>query len=54
MSIRSGDICDQSRKLSEMAPNYGFLGFPIFRGRAFQKLYTVITAASRTLHGKVS
>jgi len=23
MSIRSGDICDQSRKLTEIAPNFG-------------------------------
>ena len=40
MLTRSGDIRDQSRKLSEVAPNYGrFLTLPNFRGRAFQKLY---------------
>jgi len=37
---RSGDIRDQSRKLSEVAPKFGrFLKLPNFRGRAFQKLY---------------
>ena len=36
----SGDIRDQSRKLSEIAPKFGhFLALPNFRGRAFQKLY---------------
>jgi len=36
MWIRSGDIRDQSRKLSEIAPNFAL---PNFRGRAFpQKL----------------
>ena len=40
MSISSGDIRDQSRKLSEIAPKFGrFLALPIFWGRAFQKLY---------------
>ena len=40
MPTRSGDIRDQSRKLSEVAPNFGgFLTLPNFRGRAFQKLY---------------
>jgi len=40
MSIRSGDIRDQSRKLSEIAPKFGrFFGHPNFLGRAFQKLY---------------
>jgi len=37
---RSGDIRDQSRKLSEIAPKCGrFLTLPNFRGRVFQKLY---------------
>ena len=37
---RSGDIRDQSRKLSEIAPEFGrFLALQKFRGRAFQKLY---------------
>jgi len=36
----SGDIRDQSRKLSEIAPNLDvFLTLPNFTGRAFQKLY---------------
>ena len=40
MPTRSGDIRDQSRKLSEVDPKYGrFLTLPNFRGRAFQKLY---------------
>ena len=40
MPTRSGDIRDQSRKLSEIAPKFGrFLALPNFRGRAFQKLY---------------
>ena len=40
MPTRSGDIRDQSRKLSEVAPKFGlFLTLPNFRGRAFQKLY---------------
>ena len=37
---RSGDICDQSPKLSEIAPKFGrFMALPNFRGRAFQKLF---------------
>ena len=37
---RSGDIRDQSRKLSEIDTKFGrFLALPNFRGRAFQKLY---------------
>ena len=40
MSIYSGDIRDQSRKLSEMALYFGrFFAIPNFRGRVFQKLY---------------
>ena len=40
MSIRSGDIRDQSRKLSEIVPKFGrFLALPNFLGRAFQKLF---------------
>ena len=40
MSISSGDIRDQSRKLSEIAPKFErFLALPNFLGRAFQKLY---------------
>ena len=40
MSIHSGDICDQSRKLSKIGPKFGrFLALANFGGRAFQKLY---------------
>jgi len=41
ISIRSGDIRDQSRKLSEIAPEFGFLttSVPNFWRWAFQKLY---------------
>jgi len=40
MYIRPGDIWDQSRKLSGIAPKFGrFLTLPNFRGQAFQKLY---------------
>ena len=40
MYIRSGDIRDQSRKLSEIAPKFGpFLALTNFRGQAFQKLH---------------
>jgi len=36
----SGDIRNQSRKLSEIPPKFGrFLTLPNFTGRAFQKLY---------------
>ena len=36
----SGDIRDQSLKLSEIAPKFGrFLALPNFRGQDFQKLY---------------
>jgi len=39
-SIHCGDIPDKSRKLSEIAPNFGrcFI-LPNFRGPAFQKLF---------------
>ena len=42
MSISSGDIRDQSRKLSEIAPKFGrFLALGnLGGGRTFQKLYT--------------
>jgi len=40
MSICSGDIRDQSRKLSKIPPKFGsFLALRNFLGRAFQKLY---------------
>ena len=38
--MRSEDILDQSRKLSEKAPNFErFFALPNFRGQAFQKLH---------------
>ena len=40
MSIRFGDIRDQSRKLSKIGPKIGrFLALLNFRGHVFQKLY---------------
>jgi len=40
ISIRSGDIRDQSRKLSKLVPKSGrCFALPKFRGQAFQKLY---------------
>ena len=40
MSIRFRDIRDQSRKFSEIAPNFGrFFALPNFTGPAFQNLY---------------
>ena len=39
--IRSGDIRDHCRKLSEIAKNFGrFFALPNFRGQAFHKLYS--------------
>jgi len=39
--IRFGDIRNESRKLSEIAPKIGrFLALPSFRGWALQKLYS--------------
>ena len=39
MWIRSGDIRDQSRKLSEIAPNFGrFFGLSIFWGAGLPKI----------------
>ena len=38
---RSGDICDQSRKLPKIALNFvRFFALQNFMGQAFQKLYT--------------
>jgi len=40
MLIHSGDIRDQSRKLSKIAKNFGrFLALSNFWGQAFQNLY---------------
>jgi len=39
--IRSGDIRDQRRKLSEIASDFGrFFALSDFRGQPFQKVYT--------------
>jgi len=39
MLIRSGDIRDQSRKLSEIAPNFGpFFAIPNFLGAGLPKI----------------
>jgi len=44
---RSGDIIDQSRKLSEIAPKFGrFLALPNFRGGLSKNCTHVITPAS--------
>ena len=49
MSIRSGDIRDRSRKLSEIAPNFGrFFSLSQILGGLHSKSYThFITPASR-------
>jgi len=49
MWMRSGDIRDQSRKLSESALNFErfFFALPNFREQAFQKLYPFYHPASR-------
>ena len=48
MWIRAGDIRDQSRKLSEIATNFGrFFALPNFRGPAFLKLYPFYHPTSR-------
>jgi len=40
VTMRSEDNRDQSRKLSEIAPNFGrFFALPNFRGRALPKWY---------------
>ena len=55
--MRSEDIRDQSRKLSEIAQNFGrFFALPNFRERAFQKLYPFYhpCLAARRLEKNVS
>jgi len=48
MSISSGDIRDQSRKLSEIAPKFGrFLALPNFWGGLSKSCMRVITPTSR-------
>jgi len=47
MSMRSGYIRDHTRKLSEIAPNFGrFFALPIFWG-SFESYAAFITPASR-------
>ena len=49
-ATRSGDIRDQSRKLSEIAPNFGgFFRPPKFLGLVFQKLYPCYGLAARRM-----
>jgi len=49
MPTRSGDIRDQSRKLSEIEPKIGrFFTFRNFTGRNFQKLYALYQPCLRT------
>ena len=45
MSIRSGDICDQSRKLSEIAPT--FFGPPKFFGAGLPKVIRALSTLPR-------
>jgi len=48
MSIRSGDIRDQSRKLTEIAPNFGrFLPSQILLGAPLPKLVSTSSRLSR-------
>jgi len=54
MSMRSGDIRDQSRKLSEKAPNFGrFFALPNFRGPAFQVIPILSPPPLGTSPGKI-
>ena len=53
ISIHSRDIRDQSRKLTEIAPNFGrFFALPNFRERAFQSYTHFITPASQHIAWK--
>ena len=56
MSISSGDICDQSRKLSEIAPKFGrFLALPNFFGAGLPKVVRALSPLPRiTSSGEVS
>jgi len=48
MSMHSGDIRDQSRKLSEIAPNFErFFALPNFRGLPSKSYTHFITPASK-------
>ena len=53
MWIRSGDIRDQSRKLSEIAQNFGrFFALPNFRGRPSKSYIHFITPTLRHVEWK--
>jgi len=56
MSISSGDIRDQSRKLSEIAPKFGrFFGPPKFFGAGLPKVVRALSPLPCvTSSGKVS
>ena len=48
MSMHSGDIRDQSRKLSEIVPNYGrFFRCPKFQGAALPKVIPILSPLPR-------
>jgi len=48
MWIRSGDIRDQTRKLSEIAKNFGrFFGFPKFMGAGLPKIVPSLSLLPR-------
>jgi len=54
MSIRSGDILDQIRKLPEIEPNFGrFFALPNFRGRPSKSYaHFIINFTARRLEKK--
>ena len=55
MSISSGDIRDQSRKLSEIAPKFGRFWPSKFLGAGLPKVVRVLSSVPRvTSSGKVS
>jgi len=56
MSIHSGDIRDQSRKLSKIVPKFGrFLTLPNFFGAGLPKVVRTLSPLPRvTSSGKVS
>jgi len=54
MPIRSGGICDQSRKLSKIAPNFGRFCPPKFCWGGHSKCTLFITPTMNQSHGKVS
>jgi len=56
ISIRSGDICDQTRKLSKIAPKFGrFLALQTFQGAGLPNTVRTLSPLPRgTSSGKVS